>query len=71
MIKTSLLLNVSIEPLGTWKLSKMKNGSGLHEINHNDSNGKQMNSNSFSKIMEKYGLVNDDIGIKIGKYVEN
>jgi hypothetical protein len=59
-----------IEPLDTWKLSKTKNGNGMNESNHNNPKGKQMKTDSLSRIMEKYGLVKDDMGIKIGKYVE-
>lgn len=61
----------SIEPLGTWKLSRTKNGTGMNESNHNNPKVKQMNTDSLSRIMEKYGLVKDGMDIKIGKYVES
>ena len=60
-----------IEPFVTWKMSRMRNGYGINESSHSPSNGKQVNSDSLTKIMEKYSLVKDNIGIRRGKYIEN
>ncbi len=66
-----IFIERSIEPLGTWKLSKLNNGIGIHESQRTPANGKQLNSDSLSKIMGKYKLVKDEQGIKMRPYVED
>ena len=61
----------SIEPLGTRRLSRLKNGNIIKENQNVPASKKQLNDSSLSMIIDKYKPVKDEQGIKIGPYIED
>lgn len=66
-----IFIERSTEPLGTWKLSKIKNVKGNQDTKQAPVNGKQPNDGSLERTMEKYKLVKDEKGLKVSSFIED
>ncbi len=69
-----IFIERSVEPYGTWKLDRRRNGTQNNtvpnKIQDKEKYG-QSDNGSLSKVIEKYNLIKDDQGIRIGSFIKD
>jgi len=69
-----IFIERSVEPYGTWKLDRRRNGRQNNTV-PNKMQGtekyEQSDNSSLSKVIEKYNLIKDDQGLKIGPFIKD
>ncbi len=69
-----IFIERSVEPYGTWKLDRRRNGTQNNRVpnkmQNTEKNGQSDNS-SLSKVIEKYNLIKDDHGIRIDSFIKD